>query len=132
MHTSLNIRYQGRHVSARKEILLKIISIKYQYIIKKKKRKKKGRCYCVTRVPLVQWELLTIFDHLSVPPVLSRPHVDQSLVFCEEIWGPQLFLRLISFGHCVACPSVSGYPFDIFKPFLLGDLYFFHTFLCLT
>ena len=34
------MRYQGRHVSARKEILLKIISIKYQYIIKKKKKKK--------------------------------------------------------------------------------------------
>jgi hypothetical protein len=42
LHTSLNIRYQGRHVSARKEILLKIISIKYQYIIKKKKEKRKA------------------------------------------------------------------------------------------
>jgi hypothetical protein len=56
-------------------------------------------------VPLVDQELPTLPEHLNLPPVLSGVHVTRSLVWyvcCVDLVCPFV---LLSFSHCVVCPS---------------------------
>jgi hypothetical protein len=58
------------------------------------------------RVPLVEQELLTLPEHLSSPPVFSGVRVTRSLVLCVCFVDRDLFLCILSCGHCVVCSSV--------------------------
>ena len=76
-------------------------------------------------------ELLTLSEHPNSSPIFSGVCVHQSLVFCV-VFCKWLFVYLYIFflavvlsvlhllitGHCIVCPSASGYSFGIFKLFL--------------
>ena len=74
------------------------------------------------RVSLVEQELPTLLEHLSLPPVSSGVHVTRSLVVYVCFVDRCLSFCTLSFDHCVLCSS-SIYrfwlpPFGIFKLFL--------------
>ena len=57
------------------------------------------------RLPLVEQELLTLPEHLSLPPVLGGAHVTRSLVLYVCFVDRCLSFCTFSFGHCVVCSS---------------------------
>ena len=59
----------------------------------------------VTRVPLVEQELLTLPEHLSSPPVFTGVLVTWSLVLYVCLVDCCLSFCTFSFGHCVVCSS---------------------------
>ena len=68
-------------------------------------------------VPLVQQELPTLPEHLSLPPVLSRVRVTRSLDLSVGFVDRCLSFCTFSY-HCVVCSSsIYGFrlPFGIFK-----------------
>jgi len=65
-------------------------------------------------VSLVEQELLTLLQHMSSPPVLSRVRVF-CVLFCRSLFV--LFLSAIVLS--VLRYKDSDYPFDIFKRFVL-------------
>ena len=72
------------------------------------------------QVPLVEQELLTLLEHLSLPPVFSGVCVIRSLVLCvcfvDRCLSFVLFLLTIVLS--VLRFTDSDYPFGIFKLFL--------------
>ena len=58
----------------------------------------------LTRVPLVEQELLTLPKHLRSPPVFSGVRITWSLVLCV-CFVDRLSFCIFSFGHCVVCSS---------------------------
>ena len=73
------------------------------------------------RVPLVEQELLTLPEHLSLPPVFTGVRVTRSLVLYVCFVDRCLSFCTFSFCHCVVCSSSiydSDCPFGIFKLFL--------------
>ena len=56
-------------------------------------------------VPLVEQELPTLPEHLSLPPVFSGVCVTRSLVLCACFANRCLSFCTFSFGHCVVCSS---------------------------
>ena len=56
------------------------------------------------RMPLVEQKLLTLPEHLSSPPVLSRVHVARSLVFCV-VFCRSFFVLLFFFFWPLCCLS---------------------------
>jgi hypothetical protein len=59
----------------------------------------------IRRLPLVEQELLTLPEHLSLPPVLGGVHVTRSLVLYVCFVDRCLSFCTFSFGHCVVCSS---------------------------
>jgi hypothetical protein len=59
----------------------------------------------LTRVPLVEQELLTLPEHLSSPPVFTGVRVTWSLVLYVCLVDCCLSFCTFSFGHCVVCSS---------------------------
>ena len=57
-------------------------------------------------MPLVEQELLTLLEHLSSPPVLSRVRVTRSLVLCVCFEDRCLSFFTLFFCHCVVCSSL--------------------------
>jgi hypothetical protein len=74
------------------------------------------------RVPLVEQELLTLLEHMSLPPVFIGVRVTRSLVLYVCFIDRCLSFCTFSFGHCVVCSSsICGFrlpPFGIFKLFI--------------
>ena len=71
-------------------------------------------------VPLVEQALLTLSEHMSSSPVLSGVRVSRYLLFCVLFWR----LVFVLFRLAIVLPvrlrlMDSGYPFDIFKFFVL-------------
>ena len=62
---------------------------------------------------LVEQVLLTLPEHQSSSPVFTRDRITRLMfMFCRSLFV------LLSFGHCVVCPSSiydSDYPFRTFK-----------------
>ena len=56
-------------------------------------------------VPLVEQELITLPEHLSVPPVFSGVRVTRSLIVYVCFVDRCLSFCTFSFGHCVVCSS---------------------------
>ena len=54
----------------------------------------------VTRLTLVEQELLTFPEHMSSPPVFSGDRVTRSLVLCVCFVDRCLSVCTFSFGHC--------------------------------
>ena len=69
---------------------------------------------------LVEQELHTLLEHLSSYPVFSGVRVARSLVscvmFCSSLFVPLSFFAIVLY---VVSFTVSGYPFGIFKLFLV-------------
>jgi hypothetical protein len=61
------------------------------------------------QVPLVEQDLLTLLEHLSLPPVFSGVCVIRSLVLCVCFVDRCLSFCPFSFDHCVVCPSIYGF-----------------------
>ena len=59
----------------------------------------------VTRLTLVEQELLTLLEHLSSPPVFIRVLVTRSLVLYVCFVDLCLYFYTFSFGHCIVCSS---------------------------
>ena len=57
-------------------------------------------------MPLVEQELLSFPEHLSLPPVFSGVHVTRSLVLYVCFVDRCLSFCTFSFGHCVGCSSI--------------------------
>jgi len=57
------------------------------------------------RVALVEQDLLTLPEHLSLPPIFSWVRVTRSLVLCVCFVDRRLSFCPFSFGHCVVCSS---------------------------
>ena len=57
------------------------------------------------RVPLVEQELPTLPEHLSLPPVFSGVRVTRSLVLYACFVVRCLYFCPFSFDHCVVCSS---------------------------
>ena len=75
------------------------------------------------QMPLVEQELLTLPEHLNLPPVFSGVHVTQSLFLCVCFVDRCLFFCTFSFGHCVVCSSL------LFRFWL--PLWYLQTLLCM-
>ena len=59
------------------------------------------------RVPLVEEELLlTLPEHLSLPPDFSGVRVTRSLLLCVCFVDRYLSFLYFFFDHCVVCPSI--------------------------
>jgi hypothetical protein len=56
-------------------------------------------------VSLVKQELLTLPEHLRLPPVFSGVRVTRSLVLYVCLVDHYLSLSTFSFGHCAVCNS---------------------------
>jgi len=72
-------------------------------------------------VPLVEQELLTLPQHLSLLSFISGIHDAQCLVFCI-VFG--LSFCPFSLGHCIVCPSKLRFliaPFGKFKACMLNN-----------
>jgi hypothetical protein len=63
------------------------------------------RCRRWSWVSLVEQKLLTLPEHLSLPPVLSGFRVTRSLVLYVCFVDRCLSFCTFSFGHCVVCSS---------------------------
>ena len=63
------------------------------------------------QVPLVEQELLTLPEHLSLPPDFSGVRVTRSLVLYVCFVDRCLSFCTFSFGHCVVCSSIYGFWF---------------------
>ena len=61
------------------------------------------------RVPLVEQELLTRLEHLSLPPVFTEVLVNRSLGLCVCFEDRCLFFFLFSFDNYVIFPSIYGF-----------------------
>jgi len=75
-------------------------------------------------VPLVEQELPTLPEHLSLPPIFSGVHVTRPLVLCV-MFCRSLFVLLCFTIVVSGLPfSDSDYPIGIFKLFLtLSDVW---------
>ena len=71
-----------------------------------------------TRVPLVVYEMSTIPEHLSSPPVFSGARVAQYLDFCVVSCMSMFVFFLLVIVLSVLWFTVSDYPFGIIKHFL--------------
>jgi hypothetical protein len=58
------------------------------------------------RVPLVEQDLLTLSEHLRLPPVFSGVRVARSFVLCVCFVDRCLSFCTVSFGNCVVCSSL--------------------------
>ena len=82
------------------------------------------------QVQLVEQELLTLPEHMSSPPVFSGVCVTQSLVLCVCFVDRCLSFCMVSFGHCVVCPSsIYGFwlPLWYFQTLLTQNYKFYFT-----
>ena len=61
------------------------------------------------QVPLVEQDLLTLLEHLSLPPVFSGVRVIRYLVLCVCFVDRCLSFCPFSFDHCAVCPSIYGF-----------------------
>ena len=76
------------------------------------------------RVSLVEQELLTLPEYLSLPPVFSVVPVTRSLVLCVRFVDRCFSFSRCSFGHCVVCFTYSDYSFWYFQTFLIITVLF--------
>jgi len=74
-------------------------------------------------MPLVEQELLTLPEHLNLPPAFSGVHVTQSLVLCVCFLDRCFFFCPFSFGRYVVCSSL------LFRFWL--PLWYLQTLLCM-
>ena len=75
------------------------------------------------QMPLVEQELLTLPEHLNLPPVFSGVHVTQSLVLCVWFVDRCFSFCPFSFGRYVVCSSL------LFRFWL--PLWYLQTLLCM-